>query len=409
MTRIFFKTSIIYIVLLTFLVQPCGAALDYSQSRMSNSLLSYTSSAVSDTEEPTAPAGLSVTNRTNTTISISWAKSQDNKAVKGYQVYRDGRKTVTIVKTNYTIKELVPGREYVFTVKAYDAAGNLSESSSSLRAETLPDTQMPTTPGALYAITANYTSIMLKWNPSTDNTSVKGYEIYCNEGRKASSATSQYECKGLEPGREYTFYVKAYDLAGNFSANSNKIIFATKPDNSAPSIPGGIKAASVTETEINLTWSPSSDNLKIKGYEVYCDGIRKAKPSKTAYSCKCLIPGKSYIFTIKALDTAGNYSLLSKPLTVTTVKDLKAPTVPAGLKVKSAKGSSIALEWVASTDNVKVKGYRIYCNGLEIATSTRASRTVRVSKGLGINIIWVKAYDLAGNLSAGSNSVIIFF
>lgn len=412
MSTNFVKSATSLIIFAAILVQPFGTVPIFLQGTTATDNTCYAASAsnegVPDTVSPTAPAGINVTNRTHTSISISWSKAQDNKAVKGYKVYRDGKKIISLVKTDYTVKGLVPGHEYVFTVRAYDAEDNLSANSTALRTATLQDTSGPTAPSALYAVSATYNTITLKWNPSTDNTDIKKYEVYCNGSRKASATSANYTCKGLEPGREYTFFVKACDIADNYSDESNQIHFVTQSDKSAPSVPEGLEAASFSETEINLAWTPSSDNVKVVKYEIYCDGVRKGSSSKTTYSLKGLIPGQSYMFTVKALDGVGNCSALSKPLKVTTRSDVKAPAAPTDLKVNSVKGSSIALEWTASTDNVKIKGYRIYCNGLEVATSTRPSRTVKVSKGIGINIIWVKAYDLVGNHSPASKSVIAF-
>lgn len=407
MNRALIRSWTVFITLLSFFANPCSAAAAAVQGNPAAGGAYYAAAAVSDTEAPSSPTALSVINRTHTSVSISWAKSRDNVEVKGYQVFKDGKKTTSLSKTEYTSKGLIPGREYVFTVKAYDAAGNLSESSSSVRVKTQEDTRQPTVPGGLCAVSATYTSIALKWEPSSDNIGLKGYEIYCNDAKKGSDTIEYYTCKGLEPGHDYTFYVRAYDIAGNYSAQSNKIRFSTLPDTSPPSVPEGLKATASAETEIKLAWSPSSDNVKVKTYEIYCDGVKKGKISKPEYTCKGLAPGQSYTFTVKALDSTGNSSAASRPLKAATVSDLKAPSAPGGLKIKSVKGSSVALEWTASTDNVKVKGYRIYCNGLEIETASRPSRTVKVPKGIGINMICVKAYDLSGNLSPASKMVIV--
>jgi chitodextrinase len=407
MRRGFMRSCIVFIVLLSMLAQPCGAVTVSQRETLAEAGSYYAAATGADAEKPSAPTALTVVARTHTSVSISWTKSRDNKEVKGYEVYTDGKKAASAAKTDYTIRGLVPGKEYAFTVKACDTSGNLSDSSAALWAETLKDSQKPTTPDGLSAVSSTYTSISLKWNPSSDNIRLKGYEIYCDGEKKGSATIEYYECKGLEPGREYTFFVKACDIAGNYSYQSSRIYIATPPDNSAPSVPEGLKAAERTETDIKLEWSASSDNVKVKQYEIYCDGTRKGKISKPAYTCKGLIPGKSYVFTIKALDSTGNSSALSKALKVTTVSDAKAPTAPADLTVKSVKESTVALEWTASTDNVKVKGYKIYCNGTEIETSSRPKRSVRVAKGIGINIIWIRAYDVSGNLSPASKSVTI--
>jgi Fibronectin type III domain. len=184
-----------------------------------------------DLSAPTVPTGLAIENRTYSSLVISWNASTDNTGVRGYQVYRDGRKIITISKTSFTNTDLVPGREYVYTIRAYDAAGNVSDGSAALKGMTLTDTIPPLIPEQLTVASAGYTSVSLGWKPSADNTSIKGYEIYCNGIRKASTSATSYVCKGLMPGKSYEFTVKAYDIAGNYSDASNIIIARTPADN----------------------------------------------------------------------------------------------------------------------------------------------------------------------------------
>lgn len=396
-TRLCLRAVLIFLLISIMLGQTCitGQAAKAPQAVQ----------GISDTRPPSIPGGLTAVNRTCTSILLSWEKSGDNVEVKGYQVFRDGRKIVSTSKTSYTNTDLVPGREYTYTIKAYDAAGNVSESSTALCAATISDTQPPSVPGALSVTSVDYTSVVLSWKPSTDNNDIKGYDIYCDGSKAASTPGTYYVCKGLAPGKTYSFSVKAYDIAGNCSMLSSNITAVTPADTVPPSIPYGLKASTVSETEIGLVWSASSDNVKVKGYEVYCDGQKIGSSSDTSYSSKGLIPGRTYTYTVRACDTAGNTSASSSTFKITTLKDLAAPTAPTGLKVNSRKGSYVALAWNASTDNIKVKGYQIYCNGIKVDTATRTSCTVKSPFGLGFDIYWVKAFDLADNYSTGSNSV----
>ena len=142
------------------------------------SLLSYTCTAaaapVPDTQAPTTPTELTVIHKTYTAITLSWNDSKDNVKVKGYQIFRDGKKITSSTKTVYTNTNLAPGKKYTYAVKAYDAAGNISAGSIEVSASTIADTQNPTAPKGLSGSAATYTSIALTWNPSTDNTSIKG-------------------------------------------------------------------------------------------------------------------------------------------------------------------------------------------------------------------------------------------
>lgn len=399
--KICLNTTAVILSLSFLLGQYCFAA----QQPVSQNNSTAKGSNIPDVQPPSAPGNLSASNRTHTSILLVWSKSNDNVGVKGYQVFRNGKKIITTSKTTYTNRDLIPGQQYSYYIKAYDAAGNISEGGETLNINTFADTQPPTVPGSLLVSSVAFTSITLNWKPASDNTGIKRYEIYMCGTKKASTSATSYICKSLTPGRTYNFTVKAFDIAGNCSSSSNTVYAGTVTDTSAPTVPYGLKTVSVKETEVSLVWSPSSDNVKVKGYEIYCDGKKAGTTSKTTYNCKKLIPGKSFKYIIKAVDTSGIQSAESASLVITTSKDLKVPTVPGSLKISSVKGSSISLSWNTSTDNVKVEGYNIYCNGSIIATTKRTTRSVKNPSGLGIGIYWIRAYDQSNNLSEKSNSV----
>ncbi len=89
-----------------------------------------------DTTAPTVPTDLTATSKTATSVSLSWTASTDNKAVTGYQVFKDGVLAASVTKTNATIANLSSDTTYMFTVKARDAAGNFSAASAPLSVTT---------------------------------------------------------------------------------------------------------------------------------------------------------------------------------------------------------------------------------------------------------------------------------
>lgn len=89
-----------------------------------------------DTQPPTAPAGLAVTGTTSSSASLSWSPSTDNVGVTGYHVYRAGTLVGSTAGTSYTDTGLSAATAYSYTVKAYDAAGNLSPASNTATATT---------------------------------------------------------------------------------------------------------------------------------------------------------------------------------------------------------------------------------------------------------------------------------
>ncbi|MEV6015081.1 MULTISPECIES: glycoside hydrolase family 6 protein [unclassified Streptomyces] len=89
-----------------------------------------------DTQAPTVPGGLTVGTTTSSSVSLSWSASTDDTAVTGYDVYRDGTKVGSSTTTSYTDSGLSASTTYKYTVKAKDAAGNVSASSTEVSATT---------------------------------------------------------------------------------------------------------------------------------------------------------------------------------------------------------------------------------------------------------------------------------
>ena len=89
-----------------------------------------------DSQPPTAPTNLAATVTTATSVSLSWTASTDDVGVAGYDVYRGSTLAGTTAGTTFTDSGLSPATAYTYTVKAYDAAGNLSPASSAATATT---------------------------------------------------------------------------------------------------------------------------------------------------------------------------------------------------------------------------------------------------------------------------------
>jgi chitodextrinase len=89
-----------------------------------------------DTTPPSAPTGLSSPSHTSSSVSLSWTAATDNVGVTGYQVLRNGAQVGTSTSTSYTDSGLAASTSYSYTVKATDAAGNVSAASSALSVTT---------------------------------------------------------------------------------------------------------------------------------------------------------------------------------------------------------------------------------------------------------------------------------
>ena len=89
-----------------------------------------------DAQAPTAPTSLASTSKTATSISLSWNASSDNIAVTSYDIYANSTFKTTVSGSTATITGLTASTSYSIYVKAKDAAGNTSASSSTIAVTT---------------------------------------------------------------------------------------------------------------------------------------------------------------------------------------------------------------------------------------------------------------------------------
>ncbi len=178
-----------------------------------------------DTTAPTAPAALAATASTSSVMNLAWTASTDNTGVSGYQVFRNGTLVGTTGLPAYSDSGLAAATQYSYTVKAYDAAGNVSTASNTATASTLPsgvmtggaDTIAPSTPGSLTATATSSSAVSLAWGASTDNVAVTGYRILRNGAYLTTVTSTSFNDSGLPASTTYSYSVSALDSAGNQS------------------------------------------------------------------------------------------------------------------------------------------------------------------------------------------------
>ncbi|PWB28409.1 M4 family metallopeptidase [Flavobacterium sp. HTF] len=85
-----------------------------------------------DTTPPSAPTSLAASGTTATTTNLTWTASTDNVAVTGYDIYQGSTLKGSATTTSYTVTGLTASTAYTFSVKAKDAAGNISASSNTV-------------------------------------------------------------------------------------------------------------------------------------------------------------------------------------------------------------------------------------------------------------------------------------
>ena len=171
-----------------------------------------------DTTAPSKPANVTAGTRTATSIALSWQPSDDDVGVVGYGMYRGGTRVGTSTATTWIFSGLTCGTNYTLAVDAADAANNRSAQSVLMVSTTAcSDTQAPTAPTNLNASNVNQTGLTLTWSASSDSVGVTGYDVYRNNTKVATVATTSAAQSGLTCGTTYAFAVSAFDAAGNHS------------------------------------------------------------------------------------------------------------------------------------------------------------------------------------------------
>ncbi|KUO10214.1 carbohydrate binding domain-containing protein [Streptomyces sp. DSM 15324] len=89
-----------------------------------------------DTQAPSAPTGLTSTGKTSSSVSLSWGASSDDTGVTAYDVYSGPSRVLSVSGTSATVGGLSPSTAYTFTVRARDAAGNVSGASDAVSVTT---------------------------------------------------------------------------------------------------------------------------------------------------------------------------------------------------------------------------------------------------------------------------------
>ncbi len=415
-----------------------------------------------DTQPPTMPTALAASNVTSTSLTLTWTASTDNIGVSGYEIFQNGTQIGESLTTTFNVSSLNASTTYSFTVKARDAAGNLSATSAALSATTSAATSSdllvygdaigaswqnwswntnvnPANPNPVKAganslsvqITAGWGGLSLRNDGAISPASYPGgiqFWFYGNGQavqfytQDSDGGTSSPNVAVTPAAATWTLVTVTWAQLGNpaavkrlnwqdgsgspqtFYLDDVKFISGTPPppaDTQAPSTPTNLAASTLTSTGCTLTWTASTDNVGVTGYEIFRNGTPIGTATAASFAATGLSAGTTYTFTVKARDAAGNASAASNALSVSP-PDTQVPGVPTGLAASAITQTSLTLTWTASTDNVGVTGYDVFRNGTFLVTVGNATVGLTGLTAGTTYTFTVKAKDAAGNVSAAS-------
>ncbi|NOU19635.1 MAG: T9SS type A sorting domain-containing protein [Bacteroidales bacterium] len=181
-------------------------------------------------------------------------------------------------------------------------------------------------------------------------------------------------------------------------------------DPQAPTTPTNLAASNVAQTTLTLTWTASTDNIGVTGYDVYKNGSFLANSASTTYNVAGLTASTSYSFYVKAKDAAGNASAASNTVNVTTLaipslslpvtENFASSTLPSQWTTQNT-GTGITERWsMSNTANAGGAAYELMCTYQQINPATTRIITPAVNT-VGVSTVTFSFKHMLNAYAAG--------
>jgi lysophospholipase L1-like esterase len=155
----------------------------------------------------------------------------------------------------------------------------------------------PVTPAAVSAFNSGLpamvsTRVALGW-------SIELVDVFGSAGLDRGAASSDYSVDGLHLSLAgYSKFANLWYSALNLGA----------ADAAAPSVPTGVAATTISSARIDLSWTASTDNIGVAGYQVLRNGLAVGSTTGTTFQSTGLVPSTAYAYSVVAYDAANNQS-----------------------------------------------------------------------------------------------------
>jgi hypothetical protein len=152
-----------------------------------------------------------------------------------------------------------------------------------------------------------------------------------------------------------TLHAASYDwqfvpaAGGSFTDSGTTNCHEVAADTTPPTAPTNLKATSVTTSKVSLSWTASTDNVGVAGYQIFRNGAQIGTSSSTTYADSTVQPQTNYSYFVKAVDGAGNVSASSNTINVTTPANPTA--IPTSTPLPTATPRPAATPTPTATPN----------------------------------------------------------
>ncbi len=335
-------------------------------------------------------------------VLVGWgAAPRGDAPLSGYRIRRDGTIVGQTHARSFALR-LNAARSHTVTVAAVDVDGHLGPSSKTLTIggpspRAVGSGGSPGTPGVVSAADIGDEAATLLWLGSRPGGApIVGYRVYRDDHLVGQTTTTSMRLTHLSSTRTYAITVSAVDAAKHESARTPPFRLTTT--HTPPDGPALLSAEHVTDTSATLSWQAGSANSgSLVGYLLFEDG----QPEELVHgqtATVTLASQRSYVFTVRALDSAGYLSAPAPNLTVVTTHT--PPSTPGGLLASEVTDHSAVLGWSASTPvSGRIVGYRVFRDGIPVGQTEALGMTLSSLAPSSVYHVTVVAIDSLGAVS----------
>jgi chitodextrinase len=343
---------------------------DWADARLERSC-GGTPPPVADTQAPGVPGNVRTGSVTQTGLTLSWDASTDNVGVTGYDLYQGSTLLGSVTGTSYNVTGLTGGTQYTFSVRAKDAAGNVSTPGSTSVTTAAPATTPPPaggcTPTTTYLSDLSWTSVENGWGP-VERDRANG-ENSAGDGPALKLGTKTY-AKGLGVhsrseisyalGGSYTRFKADIGLA-DYITEFGSVVFevfidGTKAYESGLMTPGQVKAVDLEVTgkqQLRLVVT-NADGRGRGDHANWADARLERTcltPNTRTTALRTLAPEASLPARVAGAEVpAGAVQLVPNPAqTETVVAYASAYRGPVQIRVRSAAGYLVRQQEITQT------------------------------------------------------------
>ncbi len=276
----------------------------------------------SPTAPPAAPTGLKAARASATSVKITWsgvagaAKYELYRATSSNGTYY---KSVETVSSAFTSANVVEGKTYYYKVRAYRLVGSTKiygpySSVITYKHDGDNDIPVPAAPTGLKAAKVSATSVKITWSGVAGATKYELYRATSSTGtyyKSVETASLAFTSTNVVNGKTYYYKVRAYRLVDGTKVYGpySSVITYEHYDDDELAAPTGLKAAKVSSTSVQITWSGVAGATRYELYRAtsstgtYYKSIETTSPAFTSANVE---NGNTYYYKVRAYRLVGS-------------------------------------------------------------------------------------------------------